>query len=86
MNLIAKIPFAHIDDRDCSHVVYDKPDNREGAIEEYVVWVESSTGDHYHGDYFPYNRDDDESKDSARRNAIERLLRKACHDYALALI
>lgn len=86
MILIAKVPLAHPDDCDCSFVVYDKPDNREGAIEEYVVWTESSTGDHYHGDYFQYNRDDPESKNAARRKAIERWFKKVAHDYAFALM
>ncbi len=86
MNLIAKVPFAHSDDRDCSLVVYDKPDNREGSISEFVVWTESSTGDHYHGDYFPYDRDDDESRESARRKAIERWFKKVAHEYAFALV
>lgn len=58
MQLISKISYAHADDRDCSYVLYDRPDNREGSISEYIVWTETSTGDRYWGHYFPYNNDE----------------------------
>lgn len=83
MQLIAKIPYAHPDDRDCSYVLYDKPDNREGAIEEYVVWTESSTGDRYWGHYFPYNTA--EEKEAMFRRANKCLIYLAGRKFGIEI-
>ena len=74
MNLIAKVPYAHIDDRDASFVLYDV---RRGDKwhNEFVVWTESSTGDRYWGHYFIYD-DNPESKEAVYQEALAYFLKR----------
>lgn len=50
MNLIAKMPMRHADDRDKFVVMYRK-DNK--GYSEYIVWREQN-GERYWGDYFTF--------------------------------
>ena len=81
MELLAKVPYWHPDDRDVSYVLYDRPDNREGATEEFIVWTETSTGDRYWGHYFPYTGD--EQKEAMRKRAFKCFLYLASRRYGL---
>lgn len=83
MQLLAKMQYAHHADRDACYVLYDKTDNREGAIEEFVVWTESSTGDRYWGHYFPYNTP--EQKEQAYWDAHKCFIRLAARKYNVPL-
>lgn len=82
MQPIAKIPYAHPDDRDVNYVLYDfvRGDNRHS---EYVVWTESSTGDRYWGHYFPYS--DDREKDAMFRRAMKCMLFLAGRKHGLTM-
>jgi len=80
LTLIAKIPYAHPDDRDVSYVLYDAD---YGALKHWVVWTESSTGDRYWGHYYPYNSD--REKEAMRIRAVKCMLYLACRKFAIQI-
>lgn len=71
MNLIAKMPLLHKDDRDTSVVMYRKDNN---GYSEYIVWREKSDGERYWGDYFTFNADSIIDEERAYREACTRFL------------
>lgn len=80
MNLIAKMPLRHQDDRAIAVVMYRK-DNK--GYSEYIVWRERNGVDRYWGDYITFNADNAADELRAYQEACDRFL-YLCnwyHDY-----